>query len=171
MVRHQSTTALIASYVAAFLAFMSAAVTAYWLLGGTALLSTVGGSLERLASSRSAGALALAVLVIVAKLAAGALAVALARRPSRRLATLAAAGGTLLAIYGAALTAGGALVLTGVVSISPTNTYALRWHTLFWDPWFLIWGTALATAGLILRRREARRSWSRPRRGTVTSAP
>jgi hypothetical protein len=39
-------TALIASYVASALAFLSAAVTAYWLFGGTALLETVGGSLE-----------------------------------------------------------------------------------------------------------------------------
>jgi hypothetical protein len=137
MARRPSTAAAVASYLAAFLAFLSAAITAYWLLGGTALLDTVGGSIERLASSRSAGALLLALAVVVAKVAAGVLALALARRPSRRLATLAAVGGTLLALYGAVLTAAGALVLTGVLSTTPSDEHALRWHTLLWDPWFL----------------------------------
>jgi hypothetical protein len=104
-----SSWALIASYLAACLAFLSAAVTAYWLFGGTARLETVGGSLERLARSRSGGALALAGLVVVAKVGAGAFALALIRRPSRRLGALGAIGGGLLAIYGAVLTGAGAL--------------------------------------------------------------
>ncbi|HEX8976896.1 MAG TPA: DUF3995 domain-containing protein [Solirubrobacteraceae bacterium] len=166
-----STQARVASYLAAILAFTSAAVTAYWLVGGTALLSTVGGALERLATSRSAGALALAVLVVLAKGTAGAFAVALARRPSRRLATLAFAGGALLALYGAVFTVGGALVLTGVVSSSPTDAYALRWHTLVWDPWFLVWGLALATAGFSLRRTAERRALNAAAAATATRAP
>jgi hypothetical protein len=42
-----SSRALIASYLAACLAFLSAAVTAYWLFGGTALgaLGAIGGGL------------------------------------------------------------------------------------------------------------------------------
>jgi hypothetical protein len=164
MVRRLSTTAVVACYLAASLAFMSAAVTGYWLVGGTALLDTVGGSLERLASSRSASAYVLAVVVLVAKVAAGAFAVVLARRPSRRLATLAALGGTLLALYGAVLTGAGALVLSDVLSVSPTDERALRWHTLFWDPWFLIWGLTLATAGIIIRRSTSSSS-TRPASG------
>jgi hypothetical protein len=148
--RHLSITA---GYVAAFLAFASAAVTAYWLLGGTALLDTVGGGLERLARSRSADAVLIGLAVVVAKIAAGVAALKLTRGPSRRLATLAAAGGLLLALYGAVLTLAGALVLSGAISSAPEAEHALRWHALFWDPWFLLWGLALAIAGVAGRRR------------------
>ena len=46
-----------AAYVAACLATMSAAVSAYWAVGGTALLDTVGGGFERMARRRDAAAL------------------------------------------------------------------------------------------------------------------
>jgi hypothetical protein len=49
--------------IAAGLAFASAATTAYWLFGGTALLDTLGGSAERLARDRTDVALALAAAV------------------------------------------------------------------------------------------------------------
>jgi hypothetical protein len=156
MAPRSSTTAVVAGYVAAFLALTSAAVTAYWLIGGTALLGTVGGALERLARKRSIDALVLASAVVVAKTAAAAVGLALTRRPSRRLGTLAAVAGALLGLYGAVLTIAGALVLTGAVSAAPADERALRWHTLFWDPWFLLWGLALATAGLAARRSASR---------------
>jgi hypothetical protein len=171
MTRRLPTIALVASYLAAFLGFASAAVTAYWLVGGTALLDTVGGALERLASDRSAGALVLAVVVIFLKVGAGVFAVVLARRPSRRLGILAAAGGALVALYGAVLTVGGALVLTGVLSASPADERALRWHTLFWDPWFSVWGVALATAGIIVCRRSSRLGSSRSSRAPAAPLP
>jgi hypothetical protein len=41
---------------AALLAFASAAVSGFWLVGGTALLDTVGGQIDDLARERSAGA-------------------------------------------------------------------------------------------------------------------
>jgi hypothetical protein len=147
--------ATVAALVAAFLAFASAAVTAYWLVGGTALLDTVGGELERLARSRSTDALLLGLGVVVAKVAAGWVALALTRRPSRRLATAAAVGGSLLALYGFVLTVAGALALTGAISTPPTDEHALRWHAVFWDPWFLLWGLALTIAGVTVRRRAA----------------
>jgi hypothetical protein len=151
------TMTLIASSLAALLAFASAAVSAYWLLGGTALLDTVGGALERLARDRSAGALALASVVVVVKLGAGAFALALLRWPSRRLAGLAAAVGGLLALYGAVLIAVGALALVGIFgSSAPSDEHALRWHVVFWDPWFLVWGVALAVAGTTIRRATQR---------------
>jgi hypothetical protein len=88
MMRLMPHSALIAAYLAAVLSFASAAVTAYWLLGGTALLSTVGGELERFARNRSIAAVAVAVGVVVAKVVGGVLALVLTRRPSRRLARL-----------------------------------------------------------------------------------
>src|SRR4051794_27244369 len=69
----RSISAVAGGYGAAFLALASAAVTAYWLLGGTALLDTVGGAIERLARKRSTDALAVASVLVIARC-----------RPSRR---------------------------------------------------------------------------------------
>ncbi|HYM53546.1 MAG TPA: hypothetical protein VEW45_08770 [Candidatus Dormibacteraeota bacterium] len=40
-------------------------------------------------------------------------------------------------------------------STGEVDTYALRWHAFLWDLWFLIWGLALAAAGLRARQRHA----------------
>ena len=138
--------------LAAALAFASAAVTLYWTLGGVALLDTVGGRFGELARDRSAGALLLGVVVVAAKVAAGVLALALLRRPGRVLVLLALAGGVLLALYGGVLVTVGALVLLGVLDpAEPVDGRALRWHVLFWDLWFVLWGLALALAALRAR--------------------
>jgi Protein of unknown function (DUF3995) len=132
--------------VAASLAFASAAVSLYWLLGGTGLLDTVGGEIEELARERSAAALAGLGATVLAKAAAGALALALLR-PRRRLAGAAGVGGVLLALYGGVLVLVGALVLAGAIAPSePVDRHALRWHVFVWDLWFVVWGVALAVA-------------------------
>jgi uncharacterized membrane protein len=137
-----------AAYAAAALAFASAAVTFYWAFGGTALLDTVGGEIEELARERSASALALVGGTGVAKLLAGAVAVALLHPAGRRLSVAAMAGGALLALYGGVLVLVGALVLAGAIDpAEPVDERALRWHVYFWDMWFLLWGIALALAG------------------------
>jgi hypothetical protein len=51
--------------------------------------------------------------------------------------------------------AAAALALAGVVGSEPSDEYALRWHVFFWDPWFLVWGVALALAALQARRVES----------------
>jgi hypothetical protein len=141
-----------AAAVAAGLAFGSAAVTAYWTLGGTALLDTVGGYPEELARSRSAAAVLVGLLVVAVKAVGGLVALALAGPPGgrirRRLVVLAGgAGGALLTVYGGLLVAVGALVLTGVLDPGgPVDRRALSWHVLLWDLWFLLWGLALAVA-------------------------
>lgn len=139
-----------AGYAAAGLAFASAATTGYWLLGGTALLDTVGGYAEELARTRSPLAFLVGLLVLGAKLVAGALALALTRpvRRFRRLLLLTGvAGGLLLSVYGGLLVAVGALVLTGVLRPDgPVDRRALTWHVALWDSWFLLWGLALALA-------------------------
>ncbi len=140
-----------AAGAAAALAFASALVTLYWTLGGTAGLDTVGGPFEELARERSPGALALGAAVVVAKVGAGLLALALLRRPGRGPATTAAVGGALLACYGGLLVGVGAVVLLGVGE-PPADAYALRWHVGVWDLWFLLWGAALAAAGMRARR-------------------
>ena len=135
--------------LAVVLAFASAAVTLYWTLGGTALLDTVGGPIEELARERSSAAYALGVLVVVAKVAAGLLALALLRDRRRPIVLVGTVGGTLLALYGGVLVIVGALVLVGVVDPSgPVDERALRWHVLLWDLWFVVWDAILALAGL-----------------------
>jgi Protein of unknown function (DUF3995) len=141
---------------AAVLAFASAAVTAFWLLGGTLGLDTVGGEIERQARERSAAALAVLAVTLVAKLAAGALALALAdprTAGKRSLNTLGLVGGGCLALYGGVLVIAGALALAGVAGDSSgRDEYALRWHVFFWDLWFFVWGVALALGAMRARR-------------------
>jgi hypothetical protein len=141
--------------VAAALAFASAAVTAFWLLGGTFGLDTVGGEIEEQARERSAAAVAVLAATLIVKLAAGGLALALADsrvRDKRLLITLGYVGGIGLALYGGVLVVGGLLALAGVGDSSGRDEYALRWHVFFWDPWFFAWGVALAAAARHARR-------------------
>ena len=145
--------------VAAGLAFASAAVTAYWTVGGTALLDTVGGYPEELARSRTVPAVLVGLLVIVVKSVGGVVALALAKpsggRIRRRVVVVAAGvGSAVLTVYGGLLVAVGALVLTGVLDPGgPVDRRALRWHVLCWDLWFLLWGLALAVATWAAHRR------------------
>jgi hypothetical protein len=142
------------------LAFVSAAVTLFWLLGGTLGLDELGGEVERLARERSVPALAVGVVALIAKLSAGVLALVLAntrrvRGPRRPAIALGFVGGSGLALYGGVLVVAGALVLSGVLDPSgPRDEYALGWHVFFWDLWFVAWGLALALAALRARRRE-----------------
>jgi hypothetical protein len=86
--------------VAAGLAFGSAAVTAYWTFGGTALLDTVGGYPEEFARTRSTPAVLVGMLVIAVKIVGGLVALALGGpsgdRVRRRLAVLAGGIGSAL---------------------------------------------------------------------------
>jgi Protein of unknown function (DUF3995) len=144
-----------AAVPAAILAFASAAVTAYWLLGGTAGLDTVGGQVEEQARERTTLALVALTVTLVAKLAAGALALALANPRTRRrrlLGALGLVGGAGLALYGGVLVVAGAIALAGVGDSSGRDEHALRWHVFFWDPWFFVWGVALALAAVRARR-------------------
>ena len=138
--------------VAMALGVASALVSGWWLLGGTAGLDSLGGGLERLARGRSATALVVLTVVVVAKLAAVVLAWTLTRpnapRPLVRLATW---GGVALAAYGLLLTVGGAVGL--VIDADGADRQALWWHTVLWDPWFAAWGVALALAGSSRRNR------------------
>jgi Protein of unknown function (DUF3995) len=142
--------------LAVLLAVASAAVSAYWTAGGTALLDTVGGAVESLARERTAGALVLGVAVVVAKLVAALLALALLVRPGPAVRLLALLAGSLLTLWGGANVLLGGAVLTGVLDLGPVaDERALRWHVLVWDAWFLVWGLALLVAVQRTRRRAA----------------
>jgi len=145
-VRHRT-----ASFAAA-LAFASAAVTAYWTVGGTALLDTVGGAPEEFVRTGGPVVAVAGLLIVAVKIAAGLVALGLARpglgRTMHRLHLLAGGlGSAVLTIYGGLFVAVGALVLTGVLqSGSPIDRRVLTWHVLEWDLWFVLWGLALAVA-------------------------
>lgn len=145
---------------AAFLAFASAAISLFWALGGTWLLDTVGGEMERYARERSAGALVLITVVVILKVVAGLLALALrpgarSRIPRRLLLLSNGAASVILILWGGANVAAGGLVLADVVKPSATtDLHALHWHVFLWDLWFLVWGLALALALIAWRRRN-----------------
>jgi Protein of unknown function (DUF3995) len=145
---------------AAAVGILYAAISAYWGLGGTWLLSTVGSSLVH---DRSTAALVAVWAAVVVKLAAAAIPLLACRRTadgrhSRRLTILAWTAGAVLALYGFVLTAIEVMVQTGVINVSKTADHrALRWHAYLWDPWFLIWGLLVLTA-LALARASGRRA-------------
>nr|MDQ2727248.1 DUF3995 domain-containing protein [Actinomycetota bacterium] len=138
-----------------------AAVSAYWAVGGTEPLDTVGGVFERAGRSGGAAAQVLLWFVVAAKVVAGFLPlVALRRTPSpvpyRLLWVLAWIEAAILTGYGLVLTATGLLVQADIIVAGPgANHRALAWHAYLWDPWFLVWGLLVVVA---LR-------WRRPRQG------
>lgn len=137
-----------------------AALSVYWGLGGTTLLDTVGGSLER-------GGRAGDLVVVVALRAAVVLKVIAAVLPllaihdlggmrwQRLVVALTWIEAAVLVIYGLVLTTVGLLVQLGVIAASASADHrALAWHAYLWDPWFLLWGLLVTAALLRTRRRN-----------------
>lgn len=145
-----------AAYGAAAAAFGYAAVSLYWAAGGTAGLSTVGGTAQTMARSGGAAAGAVITVTVLLKTAGGLLALAMVmpwgRRLPRRALSMAGLGSALLILYGAVEVAGEALAETGAIRPSAPDWTALRWHLALWDPWFLVWGLLLAAATWGYRR-------------------
>jgi len=148
--------AVVAASIAAGLGTASAAVSAYWALGGTALLDTIGGELERWGRRRSAGLIVALWVIVVCKLIAAGLPLVVAgvgasRLPAwtraRWIRQLGWATAVVLTAYGGLLTGAGLLVESGVLDrAADADEHALAWHAYFWDPWFAVWGAALAAA-------------------------
>jgi hypothetical protein len=137
------------AYASGILGLLYAGVSAYWGAGGTGLLETIGGSLEREGGGGTTGVLVIVWITVAPRWLSG-------RRYTwmRRGAWLAA---TVLMVYSGVLTLIGLLVQADVVHRSGTaDQTALRWHTFLWDPWFLLWGLLLAAALALSRRRAAR---------------
>lgn len=154
MLTQPDTRARAAAWCAFALGVASAIVSAYWAAGGTRLLDTVGGSIERWGRERSRDVIVALVLIAALKAVvavAAVLATRTVRAPARMsgpvpraLSTIAAAA---LFVYGAVLTVAGLLVQFGLITADPgADRHALAWHTWFWDPWFLVWGAAFLVA-------------------------
>jgi hypothetical protein len=151
----RATSATVTAYAAAAAAFAYALVSAYWALGGHALISTVGGYAAQVAHQKGAAPVLLALGAAAAKAAGGRLALALIRPwgrviPRGWLRAGSAGASALLVVYGGLYVLLGALVLSGAIHpAGSVDRTALRWYVGVWDLWFLVWGIllALATAG------------------------
>jgi hypothetical protein len=146
---------------AVVLALAYAAISAYWGLGGTWLLATVGASLV---TTHVGLAVTLAVWAAVVMKATGAvILLATCRPPPRsrwqgRLRVLSWAEAVGLAFYGFVFTAVDVAAQAGVVHPGKTaDRLALAWHAYLWDPWFFAWGL-LALAALLLTRPTEQRA-------------
>jgi hypothetical protein len=163
--REFSASGAAAAHAAFLIGVLYAAVSAYWGFGGTWLLNTIGGALEREGRTGTASVRVLVWTAALLKLTASLLGLTATTRQHRltprrrRHARQAAwAAALILTVYGGVLTAIGLLIQLDVVHASPTADHAaLRWHAYLWDPWFLVWGLLLATALARSRSRTVRR--------------
>lgn len=147
------------AYVAAALGFASAAVSCYWALGGMWGLSSLGGRLEELARARDPALIRIVWVVVVVKVIAGAVALALVRswgqRLPRRLLLIAAWFGAVV------LTGWGTLqeLAVGLIAADVTTpaqrpgVVVLVGRLLFWEPWFVVWGVSLGFAARLAQGR------------------
>lgn len=149
------------AYAAAAVAFAYSLMSLYWALGGQALVSTVGGYAEQFALRGGALPLLVALAAMLAKVAGGLLALALAGTWGRAvprvwLLVCAAGASVLLVAYGGLNVLLGALVLSGAINpAGGVDRTALRWHVGVWDLWFLVWGILLALATVAYWRRTS----------------
>ena len=111
-----------------------AAISVYWGLGGTWLLSTVGGALEKQGRAGNAGVLFVVWAAVALKVIAAVLPLVALRRQispawDRAIWGLAWIEAAILIIYGLVLTVAGLLVQAGVIHPSATADHrALAWH-------------------------------------------
>lgn len=143
---------LVAASIAASLGIGSAAVSAYWALGGTSMLDTVGGEIERWGRERSGGVVATLWLITVAKLVIAVAPLVMTGLGDGHLPRWTTARWTRLlcwpialglTLYGGLLSAAGLLVQAGLFgSAADADGRALAWHAYLWDPWFAFWGVA-----------------------------
>lgn len=128
-----------------------ALISAYWALGGTELLNTVGGSLQHLdRGDRAPIAAGLWAVVLLKLIASGLPAAAISPRFARRatiLRRLTIVEAAVLTLYGFVLSTVGWLVQAGVITHGRNaDRTALAWHAFLWDPWFLVWGLLVCMA-------------------------
>ncbi len=150
---HRSTVAgRVAGYLAAAWAFVFAAASFYWALGGTLGVETIAPAITSLVDDPMFVAIGLWGAG-VAKAIGGVLALALilARLPvgvRRALGWLALIGGALVAPYGGASLVQHALMVLGVIGTpAALGSTAARWHLFLWDPWWLIGGLLFVVTG------------------------
>ncbi len=156
----RSTAGTTVAFLALAVGFGYAGISAYWAVGGTGLLDTLGGVFERWGRSGGAGVAALLWGVVAIKMVASLLPLSALDQlpnpvPNRLVWVLAWTEAAILTIYGLVLTATGLLIQAGVVRASrDADRRALAWHAYLWDPWFLLWGLLVVGALLLGRHRR-----------------
>ncbi len=144
-------------------AFLFAALSFYWALGGMAgVESAVSPAIAQLARVRVPWLIAVLWITGILKLGSGLTALALVQPWGRKiplwiLLLLAWGAGTLFAVHGGLFFVVGVLALSGALSVS-TPGPVLYSYTFLWGPWFLLGGILfLVTAWIAVRRSPTRR--------------
>jgi Protein of unknown function (DUF3995) len=141
-----------AAYGAAAWAILFAAMSAFWALGGTLGLDTLGNEIERKARARDQETIAVVWVTALLKLAAAALALALVRpwgrRMPRRLLVIATwiVGLGLIAYALANFVQHGLMKGGAVDTPEALGSSATTWHLVFWDPFWLLGGLLFTAA-------------------------
>ncbi len=133
------------AYGACAWAFLFAALSCYWALGGMVGVDTaVSPHIAQLARAHAPGLLALLWITALVKVFSGFIALALvqswgSRVPHGLLLILVWGAGTLLFVHGGLFLMVGILALSGTLSVSTPST-TLHWYTFLWGPWWLLGG-------------------------------
>jgi hypothetical protein len=141
------------AYGAAIRAFLFAAMSFYWALGGTIGLETLGTGFENLNSAEGQELITFTWVTGVLKVITGLLALALVQLwgrliPRRLLLPGAWVAGILLTLYGMASFVQHGLMVFGTIEIARfvgSRTAAI-WHWLFWDPFWIVGGVLFVLA-------------------------
>lgn len=132
-------------YAASAWAFLFAALSFYWGMGGRLGTNTLGPALVAAANDPLFVALGLWVAGLV-KVFGGLIALALVQEWGRRfpqllLRTAAWMGGGFALLYGLASYIQHTLMMTGVLAVpAGLGAQAARWHMVLWDPWWILGG-------------------------------
>jgi uncharacterized protein DUF3995 len=141
-----------AGYAAAAWAFLFAATSFYWALGGRLGVETIGEAITGPALAGDTTILAIVWITGLLKVAAGVVALALVRPWGRRIprwALLLAGWGAsaLFLVYGAANLIQDTLIVAGAIPTpAGLGAVAAHWHLFLWDPWWLLGGVLFALA-------------------------
>lgn len=154
------------AHAAAGVGLLFAAVSGYWVLGGTWLVDTLGRSFEDGARDRTWSFLLLVGAAAVLKTTAAVLPLVALRRLAspawnRLVWVLSWIAAAVLTVYGLVYTGVGLLVQAGAIGDAAGVAHrSLAWHAYLWDPWFLVWG--LLACAALLRGRHGRRQAPSP---------
>jgi hypothetical protein len=149
-----------AGYAAAAWAFLFAATSFYWALGGRIGVETIGDVITTPALAGDPTILAIVWITGALKVVTGVAALALVQpwgqRVPRWALLLAGCGASgLFLLYGAANLVQDALIVAGLIPTpAGLGMVAARWHLLLWDPWWLLGGSLFALATLAYGRRQ-----------------
>ena len=146
------------AYAACCWAFVFAALSVYWALGGAALSDSISPAIVQLARAHVPWVIAALWISAILKVFSGFVALALVQPwgkmvPRWILLILAWGAGTLFFVHGGLFFVVGVLALSGTIGVSTSETL-LHWYTFLWGPWWLIGGILFLLAAWSYVRRS-----------------